>query len=75
MEAARDYARRHNLLYEYKKLGIHRATLTKEELKSTPRGKIDEKMFDADNPQVNEFIEEYKVPQIDLCQYVRFPGT
>ena len=75
MEAARDYARTHNLLYENEKSGIGRAYLTEEELKSTPRGKFDEKNFNSDNPQVNEFVGKYKIPQIDLCQHVRFPGT
>jgi len=74
-EIARDYARTHNLLHANETSGVERIHLTREELKSTPQGKINEKLFDSNTPQVNRFIKKHEVPQVDLCQYVKFPGT
>ena len=75
LEIARDYARRHNRLYQDEKQGIDRGYLTEEEKKSIPPGKIPESFFREGNEKVKEFVNRYDIPQIDMCQHVKYPGT
>ena len=75
LEIARDYAKRHNRLYQDEKKGIDRAHLTEEEKKTIPPGKIPESFFREDNEKVKEFVNRYDIPQIDMCQHVKYPGT
>jgi len=75
LEIARDYATRHNRLYHDEKHGIDRDNLTEEEVKSIPPGKIPESLFRKDDVKVKEFVNTYEVPQIDMCQHVKYKGT
>ena len=70
-----DYARLHNRLYHDEKHGIDKEYLTKEEKKNIPAGKIPENFFREYNEEVKKFAVQYEIPQIDLCQHVKFPGT
>jgi len=75
LEIARDYATRHNRLYHDEKHGIDKGNLTEEERKNIPPGKIPESLFRKDDVKVKEFVNTYKVPQVDMCQYVKYIGT
>lgn len=75
LKIARDYAERKNLLYHDEKHGIDKQYLTREEREGIPPGKIPEGFFREDHRRVKEFIDKYKIPQIDMCQHVKFPGT
>lgn len=74
-EIARDYAARHNRLYEDEKRGIDRDYLTEKEVKAIPPGKVPASLFREDKERVKEFVNAYNVPQIDMCQNVKYPGT
>lgn len=75
LKIAMDYAKQHNRMYQDKKHGIDKEYLTKEEKENIPAGKIPESFFREYNEQVIEFVNKYKISQIDLCQHVKFPGT
>ena len=75
LKIAMDYAKQHNRMYHDKKHGIDKKYLTKEEKENIPDGKIPEKFFQEDNEEVQNFVDKYEIPQIDLCQHVKFPGT
>lgn len=75
LEIARDYATRHNRLYQDEKHGIDRGNLTEKEARSIPPGKVPESLFREDNETVKEFVNNYNVPQIDMCQHVKYIGT
>jgi hypothetical protein len=75
LKIAMDYAKQHNRMYQDKKHGIDKEYLTKEEKENIPAGKIPENFFQEDNEEVQNFVDKYEIPQIDLCQHVKFPGT
>lgn len=75
LEIARDYAKKHNRLYHQGNYTIDRNCLTEAERAAIPPGKIPEAFFDEFCHEVREFIQTYDIPQIDVCEHVRYPGT
>jgi hypothetical protein len=75
LEIAKDYAARHNRLYEDETHGIDKDYLTEEEVKAIPPGKVPASLFREGEERVKEFISTYNIPQIDMCQHVKYPGT
>jgi len=75
LRIARDWAKENNILYHDEKHGIPKEYLTGEERESIPPGKIPENFFSEFNEHTKEFVDKYKIQQIDLCEHLKYPGT
>jgi hypothetical protein len=72
---ARDYFENQNLLFHDDQMGIDKRYLTDVEKEHIPPEKIPLSSLTEYNESVREIISRYKIPQIDLCEYVTYPGT
>lgn len=68
---AKDFV--HRINREYK--DVPQNLLTEQELKNIPTQKTPSVFFTVHTKEVADFVTKYKIPQIDICENVHYPGT